>query len=187
MACFKAAVRQGEEMGRQGVEYEPAVKTPKKKTKSGIIFLRVMEVLAIALSYFQSSAIVAFLTTKVMMDATVAITARFGADAGYRASAIFSGILASFVAEPRLIAVVITAVILLVNGIVLIIRGIHDVYVRGKIRKREKQLRLERKQEAMLQIEKKEEARRQLARDEFEAAAMERRKRALQIEQRGRK
>ncbi len=177
--------REGNGMGRKGVEYEPAeVKPRKKKTKAGIIFLRVMEILAIALSYFQSNAIVAFLTTKAMMDVTVTITAHFGADAGYRASTIFSTILASFVAEPRLIAVVVTALILVLNGIVLIIRGIHDIVVRGRIKKKEQQLRLEKKQEALLRIEKKEEDRRRLAREEFEKAAMERRRRALEIDRR---
>ena len=165
-------------MGHKGVEYEPAELPRKKKTKAGVIFLRVMEILTIGLSYFSSNAIVRFLTTKVAMDMTVEVTARFGAPAGHR----FSSVMAALVAEPRLIAVVVTAVILALNGIVFILRGIADLGRDRRARRYQEQIRLEKKREAMYRLEQKEADRRAKAREEFEAAAMERRRRALKME-----
>ena len=104
---------------------------PRKKSKAGLIFLRVMEVMAIGLSYFQGNAIVRFLTTKVVMDATVEVTARYGKEAGHMVATV----LAAVVAEPRLIALGVTILILAANGIALIIRGISEANARRKMRR----------------------------------------------------
>ena len=91
---------------------------PKRKTKAGRIFLRVMEVLAIVLSFLESSRIARFLTAKVSMDVVVEVTDKFGTRAGHR----MSSILALIVAEPRIIAVAVTGVILVLELILGIVR-----------------------------------------------------------------
>ena len=82
------------------------------------IFVRVMEILLIALSYFERSYIVRFLSAKISMDVIVEVTARFGRDPGHRPSTV----MAVIVAEPRLIAVIVTGIILVLELIVLICR-----------------------------------------------------------------
>ena len=84
------------------------------------VFVRVLEILLIALSYFERSYIVRFLTAKISMDVLVEVTDRFGADWGHRLSTV----LAVIVAEPRLIAVIVTGVILVLELIALLWRSL---------------------------------------------------------------
>ena len=77
-----------------------------------------MEVLAIVLSFLESSRIARFLTAKVSMDVVVEVTDKFGTRAGHR----MSSILAFIVAEPRIIAVAVTGVILVLELILGIVR-----------------------------------------------------------------
>lgn len=74
-------------------------------------FRRGLELVAVGLSYFQSSYIVRFLTAKMSMDVLVEVTARFGASTGHALSTV----LAALVAEPRLIAVGVAGVLLLLE------------------------------------------------------------------------
>ncbi len=75
------------------------------------VFRHALEIIAVGLSYFQSSYNVRFLTAKVSMDVLVEVTARFGANSGHALSTV----MAALVAEPRLIAVGLAAVLLLIE------------------------------------------------------------------------
>lgn len=90
----------------------------RRKIHLGIIFLRVAELVVIGVSLFEGSHIVRFLTAKITMDVVVEITARFGPGVGHQVSAI----LASIVAEPKLIAVFVTFAILIIEVFIMLIR-----------------------------------------------------------------
>ena len=103
------------------------LETKKKKDLPGpdrrqihvrIIFLRVAELVVIGVSLFEGSHIVRFLTAKITMDVVVEITARFGPGVGHQVSTI----LASVVAEPKLIAVFVTCAILILEVFIMLIR-----------------------------------------------------------------
>ena len=100
-----------------------------ERTKSHVMraFRHALELVAVGLSYFQSSYIVRFLTAKLSMDVLVEVTARFGANAGHSLSTL----LAALVAEPRLIAVGVAAVLLLVE----LIAGTCRAVSRGRRKK----------------------------------------------------
>ena len=88
------------------------------RSHARIVFLRVMELLSIALSFLYRSRIARFITTKISMDIVVEVTAVFGKDAGHRLSTF----LALLTAEPALIAVFVTALILVLEMLFWIIR-----------------------------------------------------------------
>lgn len=87
---------------------------PRKRSRAGIYFARSLELIAIALAYLEKSRLVRFVTAKLSMSAVVEVTARFGRDAGHRLSTFLSLI----VAEPRLLAVIITGILLIVNLVI---------------------------------------------------------------------
>lgn len=87
---------------------------PRERSRAGIYFARSLELLAIALAYLEKSRLVRFITAKLSMSAVVEVTARFGRNAGHRLSTFLSLI----VAEPRLLAVIITGILLIVNLVV---------------------------------------------------------------------
>lgn len=89
----------------------------RKKHHAGRIFRRIMELIAIALSFLGRSRIARFLTAKASMDIVVEVTAVLGRDAGHRLSTFF----AFLAAEPALIAVFVTIVVLLVELILWVI------------------------------------------------------------------
>ena len=101
---------------------------PKKKTRAGRIFVRVVELLAIALSFLGRSQIARFLTAKVSMDVLVEVTDRFGPKAGHRLSTV----MALIVAEPHIIALAVTGIILVLELVYLVI---HLIRNRGRHRK----------------------------------------------------
>ena len=80
-------------------------------------FLHMLELLAIALSFLGRNSIARFLAAKFGLSVVVEVTSRFGADTGHR----LSSFIALLIAEPRLIAVLVTAVIVLVHSLVWII------------------------------------------------------------------
>ena len=86
----------------------------RERSRAGVYFARSLELLAIALAYLEKSRLVRFITAKLSMDAVVEVTARFGRSAGHRLSTFLSLI----VAEPRLLAVIITGILLVVNLVV---------------------------------------------------------------------
>ena len=75
------------------------------------IFVSLLEVIAVAVSFLAGSRIARFLTAKVSMDVIVEVTDRFGPAAGHNLSTL----LASIVAEPRLIAVFVIIVLVVFN------------------------------------------------------------------------
>ncbi|MBR2764704.1 MAG: hypothetical protein IKE03_01805 [Blautia sp.] len=91
-----------------------------KKSHAGVIFLRIVEFVMIGLSLLASSRIARFITAKLTLDSVVVVTSRFGPAAGHN----YSTILAAIAAEPKLIAVIVTGVILLLELIALLIRAI---------------------------------------------------------------
>ena len=90
----------------------------RKKSHAGRIFLRVLEILAVILSYLESSRIARFITAKLSMDLVVETTHRLGPQAGHSLSTF----LAAIVAEPRLIALIVVILILLLELVALLIR-----------------------------------------------------------------
>ena len=100
----------------------------RKRSRTGLVFLHVMELVTIGLSYLERSRIVRFITAKLGLDVVVEVTDRFGAPAGHRLSTFVS----LLIAEPALIAVLVTAVWVLINLIVFLILGIR----RSRRRKR---------------------------------------------------
>ena len=101
-------------------EYEKSF-YKRKKRHAGRIFRRIMELLAIALSFLGRSRIARFLTAKASMDIVVEVTAILGKDAGHRLSTFF----AFLAAEPALIAVFVTILILLVELVLWIVDYFH--------------------------------------------------------------
>ena len=83
-------------------------------------FRHVCELIVIGLTYFQRSAIVRFLTTKLSMDVVVEVSARYGAPAGHRLSTF----MAAIAADPRILALIITGIILIFNLLGWIIRKV---------------------------------------------------------------
>ena len=84
------------------------------------LWVRLLEILAVALSFLQRSRIARFLSAKLSMGAVVEVTARFGRSAGHRLSTV----LAAIVAEPRLIVIIVIGVILIGELIAWIVRQI---------------------------------------------------------------
>ena len=76
-----------------------------------------LEILAIVLSFLGRNAIARFLAAKFGLSVVVEVTSRFGADAGHR----LSSFVALLIAEPRLIAVIVTGIIVLFHAIAWII------------------------------------------------------------------
>ena len=72
-----------------------------------------LEILAIVLSFLGRNAIARFLAAKLGLSVVVEVTSRFGADAGHR----LSSFVALLIAEPRLIAVIVTGIIVLLHAI----------------------------------------------------------------------
>jgi|GEM_PF-545936 len=112
-------------------ERHPAHHGPKeKKGPAGRAFLTALELLAVALSFLERSRIARFLSTKVALDTVVEVTARFGRDAGHRLSTC----VAVFVAEPRLIAVLVAGVIVCLHLLAWLLRRLFPPYVAGRVR-----------------------------------------------------
>lgn len=125
-----------EEAGSRAVEpkgeklpgHEPVsgeIKNPepvhtKKKSRAALIFLRTVEIIAVVVSFLASSRVARFFTAEATMYIVVEVTDRFGKKAGHWISTVFAAI----VAEPRILALVVTGVILAVNVIVWTVRGI---------------------------------------------------------------
>ena len=82
------------------------------------VFWRCLEIIAIVVSFLGRNAIARFLAAKVGLDFTVEVTAVFGRAAGHRVSTV----VALLVAEPRLIAVLVAGVFLIIELIVWIVR-----------------------------------------------------------------
>lgn len=80
-------------------------------------FLHMLEILAIVLSFLGRNAIARFLAAKLGLSVVVEVTSRFGADAGHR----LSSFVALLIAEPRLIAVIVTGIIVLLHMIAWVI------------------------------------------------------------------
>ncbi|MBQ8304975.1 MAG: hypothetical protein IJX90_01960 [Blautia sp.] len=89
-----------------------------KKSAFSRYFVRTLEVLAIVLSFLGRSRIARFLSTKITLDVVVEVTDKFGAAAGHRLSTF----IAAIVAEPLIIAYVVTGVIVAINLLALLIR-----------------------------------------------------------------
>lgn len=77
-----------------------------------------LEILAVVLSFLGRNAIARFLAAKLGLSVVVEVTSRFGADAGHR----LSSFVALIIAEPRLIAVIVTGIIVLLHVIAWIIQ-----------------------------------------------------------------
>ena len=82
------------------------------------VFFRTVELITIALSFFGRNAIARFIGAKLGLDFIVEVTAHFGADAGHRLSTI----VAAIIAEPRLIALIVTGFFLVCHLIAWIVR-----------------------------------------------------------------
>ena len=81
------------------------------------VFFRTVELIAIAVSFFGRNAIARFIGAKLGLDFIVEVTARFGANAGHRLSTI----VAAIIAEPRLIALIVTGFFLVCHVIAWIV------------------------------------------------------------------
>ena len=104
----------------------------RERSRAGIYFARSLELLAIALAYLEKSRLVRFITAKLSMSAVVEVTARFGRNAGHRLSTFLSLI----VAEPRLLAVIITGILLIVNLVVWLVGLIQNQQRRRRYSRR---------------------------------------------------
>ena len=93
-------------------------KNRKKKSSFSKTLVRVLEVMAIALAFLGHSRIARFLSAKVTMDVLVEVSVRFGAPAGH----FLSTIIAAVIAEPLLIAYVVTGIIVGLNLLVFLVR-----------------------------------------------------------------
>ena len=80
--------------------------------------VRTLEVLAIVLSFLGRSRIARFLSTKITLDVVVEVTDKFGAAAGHRLSTV----IAAIVAEPLIIAYVVTGLIVGINLLAFLLR-----------------------------------------------------------------
>ena len=87
---------------------------PREKRKSVRIFLRVMELVAIAASFLARSSIARFVVAKLSGDVIVEVTARFGRDAGHALTTVMAAIMA----KPEIIGFVVTGVILVIDLLV---------------------------------------------------------------------
>ena len=103
------------------------------RSRVRMVFARALEIVLVAISYFQSSYIVRFVTTKLSMDVLVEVSVRFGRDTGH----LLSTCLATIATEPRLIAVVVAAVLLVIEFFAWIGRSI------GRSRRRRRAYRYE--------------------------------------------
>ena len=126
------------EASRHNAKKLPAV-PEKKRSKAGKIFVRSTEVVAIGGSFLASSRLARFVTaffgSKAEMDIVIAVTERFGAPAARQLSTIFAGINGAVAAEPRVIALAVTGVIVVLNMIAFLFRSI------GKHRRKRRYLR----------------------------------------------
>ena len=82
------------------------------------LFFRATELTLIGVSFVGSSYIARFLVAKVSMDTLVEITDRFGPTAGHMVATILSVI----VAEPRILAVIVAGVLVVIEVAVRLIR-----------------------------------------------------------------
>ena len=93
----------------------------RRRSKAGLMYLHAAELIAVAVSFLASSRIARFLVAKLTMDTVVEVTDRFGADAGHT----LSGFLALIVAEPKMIAVVVAGVFLVLNAVIWLCTSLH--------------------------------------------------------------
>ena len=89
-----------------------------RKSHAGKVFARILELVVIGISFFERSYIVRFLSAKLSMDVLVEITAHFGPGVGHQVSSL----LAAIVAEPRLVAVIATGIILVIELLASLLR-----------------------------------------------------------------
>ena len=80
-------------------------------------FLHIIEILTIVLSFLASSRIARFLAAKISLSVIVEVTDKFGAAAGHRLSTLVSMI----IAEPKIIAVIVTGIWLCVDLVLWIV------------------------------------------------------------------
>lgn len=92
----------------------------RKSSSFARTLVRVLEILAIFLSFLNCSRIARFLSAKITMDVLVEVTDKFGASAGH----FLSTVIAAIVAEPLIIAYVVTGLIVLINLLVMLVRKI---------------------------------------------------------------
>lgn len=98
----------------------------KKKSSFSATLIRVLELMAVILSFLGSSHIARFLSAKVTMDLLVEVTDKFGASAGHTLSTV----IAAVIAEPMIIAYVVTGVIIFFNILALMIGKIRNTRIR---------------------------------------------------------
>ena len=119
------------EVGRRDWD-EGRDRRPGRKTRAGRVFVYIVELLAIAISFLGRSQIARFLTAKVGMDVLVEVTDRFGRDAGHRLSTV----IAFIVAEPHIIAVVVAGIIVVLEFVFWLFHAIKGRKRHGKRRRR---------------------------------------------------
>ena len=96
----------------------PEAEDRRLRRRTRRIFLRCVELIAVAVSFLGRNAIARFLAAKAGLDLVVEVTARFGADTGHRLSTI----VAAIIAEPRLIAVIVVLFFLIFHLLAWLIR-----------------------------------------------------------------
>lgn len=101
-----------------GASVPPEAEDRRLRRRTRRIFLRCVELIAVAVSFLGRNAIARFLAAKAGLDLVVEVTARFGADAGHRLSTI----VAAIIAEPRLIAVIVVIFLLIFHLLAWLIR-----------------------------------------------------------------
>ena len=101
-----------------GAPVPPEAEDRRLRRRTRRIFLRCVELIAIAVSFLGRNAIARFLAAKAGLDLVVEVTARFGADTGHRLSTI----VAAIIAEPRLIAVIVVLFFLICHLLAWLIR-----------------------------------------------------------------
>ncbi len=109
--------------GRPGNSGDRAVRGRAKRH-----YLWALQIVLVVISYLGRSSIARFLTAKLGLSAVVEVTDRFGKSAGHHLSTVIS----VFIAEPRLIAVAVAGILLVIDLIVFVVGRI-----RGRLRKRE--------------------------------------------------
>lgn len=93
---------------------------PIDRRRTRWVFFRIVEILAVILSFLAGSEIARFISAKVTMDVLVEITARFGAGAGHRVSSL----VALIVAQLRIIAVIVAGLFIICHLIAWIFRSV---------------------------------------------------------------
>ena len=121
-----------EERRRRKEEQIQAGGKKAKKSRAGLIFLRVIELIAIGTSFLSSHFLATYIFEWLDGFILIEVTDRFGREAALKFNTWYAGVKAAIIARPEIIAFVVTGVILGINVIVWLVRLIRMSLRRGR-------------------------------------------------------